>query len=315
MQWFVSYYYFFPLIVFIVSVYGVRLLHEYRELTLPTFKKHLNIILFLVAVLLGLGILPSAPWYIYTVYYYLPIILGFSVALDYYSGHTFNHYLKRCVLVLTGALTLWYSYGMMPKLYMLLYAGPFLLTAFLIRRMTAMRTMLIIIVPMLLFRTVEMMSSKVIYERAYATIKEAQGLVLAGGMFNFCGENIFPLEGLKTQISSSQGTNIIELKSIESVHTDLINAHPLVKLFGSTHRSHKESKWVSRRSLGNEFQLIINSTDVWKMQDCIERQVKPLHYSVTKEIPLSNKLLDRYAAPAYMRGLKCIEYRRANPTP
>ena len=165
-----------------------------------------------------------------------------------------------------------------------------------------------------LFRTVEMMSSKIIYDRAEHRIKGAQGLVLAGGMFNFCGENIFPVEGFRTQISSTQGTNIIEVKSIASVYADLINAHPLVKFFGSTHNYHKESKWVSRRSLGNEFQLIINSNDVWKMRDYIESQVKPLHYSIIKEIPLSNKLLDRYADPAVKR-LQCIEYRRLNLKP
>jgi len=312
MRWFVSHYYYFPLIIFVITVYCVRLFHGYRELTLTSFKKYLNIILFLLAVLMGLGILPSATWEIYTVYYYLPIVLGVSATFDCYSSRNFNYHLKRVVLVLTGVLSLWYSYGMMPKLYLLLYAGPFLVTAFLIRRITAMQTMVIIVIPMLLFRFVGMMSSKIIYDRAEQKIKGAQGLVLAHPLFNFSGENVFPVCGFATQINTNQGTTIIELKAITSVHADLINAHPLVKFFGSTHNSHKESKWVSRRNLGNEFQLINN--DAWKMPDYIASQVKPLHYSVIKEIPLSNKLLDRYADPA-LKGLKCIEYRRLNLKP
>ncbi len=41
-----------------------------------------NIILFLGAVVIGLGVLPSATWEIYMVYYYLPLVLCFSIALD-----------------------------------------------------------------------------------------------------------------------------------------------------------------------------------------------------------------------------------------
>ena len=308
MRWFLTHYYSFPLILFIVAVCCVRLFNGYRQLKTPaSLKKYLTLILFLLAVLLGLGILPSAAWGVYIVYYYLPLVLLFSVAFDFFVRRECNHFLKRFVFILVGVSVFWYSYGTMPKLYMLLYAGPFLVAAVLARRITVLQTMLIIVLPMLAFRTVEMMSSKIIYDRAVRKIAGAQGLVLASRIFNFCGENVFPAEGFRTQISGTQGTTIIELKSIASVHADRINAHPLVTFFGPARNSHKESKWASRRILGNEFQHINN--DAWKMPDYITGQVKPLHYSIVKEVPLSNKMLDRYADPA-VKGLKCIEYRR-----
>ena len=312
-KWFVRHYYFFPWVVFIVSVFCGCLFHGYRELKLTSFQKYLNIILFLLAVVLGLGVLPSATHGIYTVYYYLPLVLGFSIAFDFYARRDFSHYLKRLILVVAGVLTLWYSYGIMPKLHNLLYTGPFFLTAVLIRRISAMQTMLIIVIPMLLFRTVGMVSSKIIYDRAEQKIKEAPGLVLANPLFNYSGKNVFPVSGSETQIRSSQDTTTIELKSVADEKVDKIKAHPLVKFFGSTNNSDKNSKWAARRNLGSEFQ-VIDHHGKWKISDYIESQVNPLNYSIINEIPLSKKRLDRYASRG-MKKLKFIEYRCISPKP
>ena len=308
-KWFVRHYYYFPLVVFVVSVFCGRLFHG---VTLTSFKKYLNIILFLLAVVLGLGVLPSATHGIYTVYYYLPLVLGFSIAFDFYARRDFNHYLKRLILVVAGVLTLWYSYGIMPRLYIILYAGPFFLAAVLMRRISALQMTLIIVIPMLLFKTVGMVSSKIIYDRAEQKIKEAPGLVLANPLFNFSGKNAFPVSGSETQISSSQDTTIIELKSVADKKDDEINAHPLVKFFGSTNNSDKKSKWAARRNLGSEFHVIVG--EIWKVSDYIERLVTPLHYSKVNEIPLSSTHLDRYANFS-MKRLKCIRYRYTSPTP
>ena len=176
-----------------------------------------------------------------------------------------------------------------------------------------MQTMLIIVIPMLLFRTVGMMSSKIIYNRAEQKIKEAPGLVLANPLFNFSGKNVFPVSGSETQITSSQDITTIELKSVADEKDDEINAHPLVKFFGSTNNSDKNSKWAARKNLGSEFQ-VIDHHGKWKISDYIENQVNPLNYSIINEIPLSNKLLDRYANRG-MKKLKFIEYRCISPKP
>jgi hypothetical protein len=304
---FVSNYYYLPLLLFIATVSCARLLKGYKDLSLIGCKKYRDVILFLLAVVVGLGFLPSASWEIYNVYYCLPLIMWVAVTLDYYATSSLNEQLKRVLLLATGAVSFWHGYGIMPPLYALLYAGPFVVTAFLVRRMTALQTMAIIVIPMLLFRYAGMISSKIIYERAVQRIKGAPGLVLAHPLFNFSGENVFPVDGYQTQISSDHGTAVVELQPITNVHADLIKAHPLVRFFGSTHNSRKESKWVSRRRLGNEFQLINN--DIWKIPEYIAGQVKPLHYSVLQEISLSNPLLDKYADPA-LKGLKCIVYGR-----
>lgn len=312
-KWFVRHYNYFPLVVFVVSVFCGCLLHGYRQVTLTSLKKYLNLILFLLAVLLGLGVLPSATHGIYMVYYYLPLILGFSIAFNFYARREFNQYLQRLILVVAGAVTLWYSYGIMPKLHNLLYAGPFFLTALLIRRISAMQTMLIIVIPMLLFRTVGMMSSKIIYDRAEQKIKEAPGLVLADPLFNFSGKNVFPLSGSETQIRSSKDTTTIELKSVADAKVDKIKAHPLVRFFGSTNNSSKKSRWAARRNLGSEFQ-VIDHRGKWKISDYIENQVTPLNYSIINEISLSNKRLNRYANRG-MKKLKFVKYKRISPKP
>ena len=61
---------FFPLLIFIASVFGVSLACAYKHIRLHSLKQRLNIILFLGAVVIGLGVLPSAPWTYYMVYYY-----------------------------------------------------------------------------------------------------------------------------------------------------------------------------------------------------------------------------------------------------
>jgi hypothetical protein len=298
------------LIIFLVSVYCGSLLCGYRALKFTSFKKYLPVLLYGLAVLLGLGILPSATWEVYVVYYFLPLMVGFSVAFDFYLSRPRGYYLKRLVLIVPGVLTLWYGYGIMPRLYFLPYAGPFFLAAVLIRRITAVQTLAIIVIPMLLFSTVMMGSSKIIYDRAEQRIKEIRGLVLAHPLFNFSGENV--LQVTPCDIRSNWGTHTIELKPVVRTKAELINAHPLVKYFGPAPALQKESRWVSRRDLGREFQLISNNE--WGMPAYIESQVKPLGYSIVKEIPLSSRLLDSFANPS-MKGLKCIQYRYADLTP
>ncbi len=96
---------FSPLLIFIASVYLVSLACAYKHIRLHSLKPRLNIMLFLVAVVIGLGVLPSATWEDYMVYYYLPLVLGFSIAFDVYVRHGGSLVLLRCALVLSGTFS------------------------------------------------------------------------------------------------------------------------------------------------------------------------------------------------------------------
>jgi hypothetical protein len=310
MKQFVSDYYHFPLIVLLVSVYCGRLLWGCSALQFTRLKKYRPLFLYALAVFLGLGLLPSATWTVYVVYYFLPLMVGFSAALGFCVSRTGTYYLMPLVLLLPGVLTLWYGYGIMPRLYFLFYALPFFLAAVLTRWVTAVQPLGIIVVPMLVYSMVMMGSSRIIYDRAEHRIKEARGLVLAHPLFNFSGQHVLQVTPCETH--SDGGTHFIELQPVARTKAELISAHPLVKYLGPPPALNKESRWVTRRELGEGFLLISN--DEWGMPEHIAGQVQPLGYAAVKEVPLSGTLLDRFANPS-MKGLRCIEYRYAGPTP
>lgn len=310
MRQFVGYHYNFPLMCFLVAFSGGILLSGYRGLRRADLQKYRSLFLFLLAVVLGLGVLPSATWEVYAVYYLLPLMAGCAVAFDHSVRRISHRSGYRFLLAAVGLVTLWYGYGTMPGLYLLLYALPLFLAAVLLKRIALLHTLAVMVIPMFLFCMVQMGSSKSIYDRAQHEIGEAGELVLAHPLFNFSGRKVAQVGAY--QIIGMGGDHVIALGSIARAKAGLINAHPLVKWFGVPARtgSH-QSAWVFRRRMGREFLLISNNE--WKVPALIESQVRPLGYSIIREIPLSDPLLDRYANPS-MKALKCIEYRYTGPT-
>jgi hypothetical protein len=310
MRQFVSGYHNFSLILFLVFFSVGLLLAGRRAFRLTDLKQYRNILLFLLAVVLGLGVLPSATWEVYSVYYFLPLIAACAVAIDRHARRFPHHYGARFLLAAVGLVTLWLGYGTRPPLYLLLYAGPFFLAAILIRKMRAERIVALIVLPMFLFSTVEMISSKIIYDRAGQRIRAAAGVVIANPLFSFSGESV--LQAGTYDMRRERGVTTIELIPVVRTKADLINAHPLVKFFGPPPPLRKESRWASRRELGREFLLITNNE--WGFVGYIAERVKPLGYAVVEDDALSDRLLDSYANPS-LKGLRCMEFRRTFPPP
>jgi len=307
---------FFPPVVFIASVFGVSLAGAYKRIRLHVLKQHLNSILFLAAAVIGLGMLPSATWEIYMVYYYLPLVLCFAVAFDVFALRVESPSLLRWALALSGALAAWYSYGTMPLLYAALCAGGFCCAAVFARRMPVARLAVLIVVPMLLYQSVVMVSTKVIFDRAEQKISETRDVVLGGAWFVFSGENVFSVNsswcGAKTRIIPGAGGAIIEFNSVAWERSRQISNHPLVKLFGPAGPPLQKPAWTSRRIIGPTFYGL--SSDFANTTAFLESQGKSLRYATVKKTPLSNEVLDTYAN-IVIRGLMFVEYRFPQPAP
>jgi hypothetical protein len=308
---------FFPLSIFIASVFGISLACSYKRIRLRSLMQRLNIILLLGAVVIGLGVLPSATWNYYMIYYNLPLVLGFSIAFDVYARHGGRIELLRCALVLSGTLIFWYSYGTRPILFSALYAGGFYLAAAFAGRMPAARLTVLIVVPMLLYHSVVMVSTKIIFDRAEQRIRETKDVVLAGTWFVPSGENVFggnvSWSGAKIKITPGAGGAMIELKSVAEERYGRISNHPLVKLFGPFSPPHQKPAWSSPRALGATFYGLSNNA--CNTTALLESQDIPLqNYETVKTTPLSNEVLDTYALKI-LRGLKFVEYSCTRPMP
>jgi hypothetical protein len=309
---------FSPLLIFIASIYLISLICACKHIGLHSLKHRLNIALFLGAIVIGLGVLPSAPWVVYSVYYYFPLVLGFSIACDVYTRRGGNLALLRCVLVLSGTLIFWYSYGTRPMLFVALYAGGFYLAAVFAGRMTAARLTVLIVVPMLLAQSVVMVSTKIIFDRAEYKIKKTRDVdvVLAGSLFIPSRENVFSSSGFalgaKLQINPGASGAMIELKSVAEEKAEKISNHSLVKLFGPFSTPHQKPTWSSPRALGATFYVI--TSDFYDIVEFLSTQETSLWYARVKETPLSNEVLDTFANPL-LRGLKFVEYSCSRPTP
>ncbi len=224
--------------------------------------------------------------------------------------------LFRSALVIAGALAFWCSYGTMPQLYAALCTGGFCLAAVFARRMPVARLAALIVVPMLLYQSVVMVSTKIIFDRAEQKIRETRDVVLAGAWFVFFGENVFAANsswcGAKTQIIPGAGSFMIELKSVAQERHVQINEHPLVKLFGPDGYQHQKPAWTSPRPLGPTFYGLSN--DFCNIAAFLESQDKTLRYATVKKTPLSSGFLDTYAN-IVVRGLIFVEYSCPRPTP
>jgi hypothetical protein len=301
-------YYNFPLMLLLFTLAAGLLLSEYRDLTLSGLKRYRSLFMFLLAVVLGLVVLPAATWEVYAVYYFLPLMAGFSVALDRYARCAGRYYAERLLLAAIGLAALWHGYERMPELYFLLCALPFFLTAVLRGRLSVTQTLAVIVIPMLVFSMVCMGASKIIYDRAGRRIQAARGVVIANPLFNFSGGNV--LQAGIYDIRGNQGAATIELLPVVRTKADLINAHPLVTFFGPPPPLRKESRWASRRELGQTFLMISNNE--WGFLDEMKGRVKKLGYAVVDDVPLSRRLFDRYADPS-LKGLRCVEFRCTFP--
>ena len=182
--------------------------------------------------------------------------------------------------------------------------------------MPAARLTVLIVVPMLLYHSVVMVSTKIIFDRAEQKIKETRDVVLAGAWFVFSGENVFSVNvtwvGAKIQIIPGAGGAMIELKSVAEERAEQISNHPLVKLFGPAGAPHQKPTWTSPRPLGATFYGLSNN--FCNITAFLESQDKPLRYATVKKTPLSNEVLDTYAK-IVMRGLMFVEYSCPRPTP
>jgi hypothetical protein len=305
---FVKNYYNFPLMLLLVALAAGLLLSEYRDLTLSGLKRYRSLFMFLLAVVLGLVVLPAATWEVYAVYYLLPLMAGFSVALDRYARCAGRYYAERLLLAAIGLAALWHGLERMPELYFLLCVLPFFLAAVLPGRLSVTQTLAVIVIPMLVFSMVCMGASKIIYDRAGHRIGVARGVVIANPLFNFSGGNV--LQAGIYDIRDNRGVATIELLSVVRTKADLINAHPLVTFFGQPPPLRKESRWASRRELGQSFRMISNNE--WGFLDEMKERVKKLGYAVVDDVPLSRRLFDRYADPSLKR-LRCVEFRRTFP--
>ncbi|MBN2106988.1 MAG: hypothetical protein JW832_06135 [Deltaproteobacteria bacterium] len=307
---------FSPLLLFIFSVCTVSLICTYKHIRLKSLKQYLNISLFLGAVVIGLGVLPSATWEVYMVYYYPPLVMGFAIAFDLFVRRGGNLMLLRSALVLTAVLAFWCSYGTMPKLYAALCAGGFCLAAVFVQRMPVARLSVLIVVPMLLYQSVVMVSTKIIFDRAEQKIRETRDVVLGGALFVFSGGNVFSVNsswcGAKTHIIASAEGPIIAFNSVAEERAEQISTHPLVRFFGPDDHQHQKPVWTSPMPLGPTFYGLCN--DFSNTTAFLESQNPPLRYAVVKKTALSSKGLDTYAN-IIVRGLMFMEYSYQRSTP
>ena len=317
---------YFSLLIFIASVVLVSLACAYKRISLHSLRQHINIILYLAAAFIGLGVLPSSTFYVYMVYYYLPLVLGFSVALDVIARRGGSLALLRCVLVLSGALALWCIHGRCKLiLFATLYAGGFYLAAVFARRMPTARLTVLVVLPMLLYHAVVMVSTKIIFDRAEQKIRETRDVVLASSWFTPFGKNVFSVNvdwvDAKTQvIPGAGGTPMIELKSVAEEKAEQISDHVLVKLFGPAGTQHQKPAWTAPRPLGTTFYGLCNKSGnihgstLGSIPDFLERQNPPLRCTEVKQTPLSNEVLDTYCR-AWIRGMTFVEYSCPPPRP
>jgi hypothetical protein len=300
---------FFPLIIFIASVCGVSLACAYKNIRLYSLKQHRDIVLFLAAVVVGLGVLPSATWEVYMVYYYLPLVLAFAVAFDICACRGESLSFLRYALVLCGVMAFWRSCGTMPLLYAALCVGGFCLAIAFARRMPVARLTVLIVVPMLLYHSVYMVATKIIFDRAEQKIKATNDVILGGAWFVFFGDNVVSVNGswcgAKTRIIPGAGGAVIEFNSVAKERAGQISNHPLVKLFGPAPPPLQKPTWKPRRITGPTFYGL--SSDFCSTTAFLDSQGKSLGYETVKKIPLSNEVLDTYANPV-IRGLVFVEY-------
>lgn len=302
--------YFFPLALFMTVGFFVfmgKMFFFNRNLKVEKLGRFRNIVLLLISVLICLGVLPAALWQVYMVYYCIPVIMLFSVVLCHYNKYEINNLVHRSIFLFTGVLTFLFGYyGKATELYLILYAGPFLLAGLLFKRFTLLHIMYVIITSMLFFKSVEMITSKIIYERAVTKIQDSPNLVIATPLFNFAGKNVFPVSGWEEyhpiKISVRNGNNFIELNTLSNTKKEQIMAHPLVKLFTPLKERGRE-KSVLQEPLGDKFCVIGNQI----LLDYLEGHLKPSGYSALKEICLSDSLIDKYAN-FELRGLQYLEY-------
>ncbi len=309
---------FFPLLLFIATIFLASLARAYKDIRLYSLKQYYPIALFLVAVVIGLGVLPSATWEVYMVYYYLPLIVGFSAAFDAYARRGGSLALLRLALVPAGALAFWWcTHSPRPLLYAALSAAGFYLAAAFARRMPAARMTVLVVAPVLLYQAMFMVSTKIIFERADQKIKEAGGLVLASARFSFSGDNVVSVDGnwcgAKTQIlPGAGGTAVVDFHSVAQEKAAQIGKHRLVRLFGPAgHEQHKPAG-ISRRAIGPTFYGLSN--DSCNTTVFLKSQDTPLRYTIVKKTPLSSEGLDTYAS-LVIRGLVFVEYSLSEPAP
>ncbi len=303
----------YPLMLLILSFMAAIQLSAGKEFRLAGLKRYRSVLLFLLAVVLGQGILPAATWEVYMVYYFLPLAVGFAAAFDRYRRRTHHHYLEGLLPAAVGLATLWHGYGMMPELYFILCALPFLPAAALSGRLTPMQILAVIVIPMLLFGMVTMGASNIIHGRAERRIQETGQLVVAHPLFNFSGENVLQA-GIYDVHSARGGAHALALRPVAWRKAGRIRAHPLVQYFGDPPALHKrsryDSRYLSHRMLGKSFLLLTNNE--WDYQAYFDTKVKPLGYEVCDDTPLAGMLLNRYANFS-MRELRCVEYRQVRP--
>lgn len=307
---------FLPLILFMASVALSCLAGAYARIRMRSLRSRLNIVLFLLAAVVGLGVLPSATWEVYVVYYYPSLVLLFAAALDRCARRRRSLFVFRIALALCAVLAFWRSCGTMPALYLGLCAAGFCLAAGCASRLPAARLPVLIVVPLLLYQAVAMLSTKIIFDRAEQKIKTTRGVILGGSWFVFFGDNVFSVNadwcGAKTRISTGANGAEIALSPVAEERAGLIAGHSLVRFFGPARQQDQAPAWTSPRPLGTTFYGL--DSDLCNITAFLQGQSPPLRYRAVKAIRLSGDFLDRYAS-VVVRGLRFVEYRAQGPAP
>ena len=300
----------FPVLIFMAAVVSVALAGRYKQLALVSLRARLEVLLYFGAVVIGLGVLPSATWGVYTAYYYLPLVIGFAIAADALDRREGCRPLLSCALVLCGVAAAWCSGLTMPGLFFGLCAAGFACAALAALRAPASRITAILVVPLLLYRGVDMASTKVLFDRAQRHIEGTGAVVLGGAWFRFFGDNMVSINGswcgAKTEIVSGPEGGAVINTSVAEERAAQIRNHRLVRIFGPAPRWSGKGEWQTPKTFGTTFYGLSN--EFCNTTAFLRLQQDHLQFEIVKKIPLSDEFLDRYANPV-VRGLQFLEYR------